>query len=286
MSPDWKTGLVLGANSGRDSSTLSVFDRTTDERMADGGVGLWPRMKARVSHRLAMHLSAHSVRAENEQPIVSFTFDDVPRSAATTGAAILDEFEAHGTFYIAGSLIAARSTLWDHVSPAEIVALHRRGHEIGCHTFSHKKAFELDTARLTLEIKRNLQHLQTVEPDICLENFAYPYGVGAYPLKRTLMGHFSSSRSIMPGINSGRIDLQFLRANPLVDAYTDRDGIERLMDQAKAVNGWLIFYSHDVAAEPSEFGCSPRLLEYALQAARRRQMRVANIFDALRELGV
>ena len=42
-------------------------------------------------------------------PIVSFTFDDFPRTAATAGAAILESFGARGTFYTAAGLMNTTS---------------------------------------------------------------------------------------------------------------------------------------------------------------------------------
>ena len=86
----------------------------------------------------------------------------------------------------------------------------------------------------------------------------------------------------MPGINSGTVDLQFLRAMPLIDRQIDRDGIERAFDEAQTNNGWLIFYTHDVADQPSPYGCSPALLNHALEAASRRKIPVLNMAEALR----
>jgi hypothetical protein len=54
---------------------------------------IWSEARVKVSHRLAMHLQVDTYRLRNAGPMVSFTFDDLPKSAATTGADIL---EAHG----------------------------------------------------------------------------------------------------------------------------------------------------------------------------------------------
>jgi hypothetical protein len=51
----------------------------------------WSAAKAKVSHRMATHFSVESFRLRNEAPMVSFTFDDIPKSAATTGAGILED---------------------------------------------------------------------------------------------------------------------------------------------------------------------------------------------------
>src|ERR1700710_182001 len=211
--------------------------------------------RARFSHRMAMHLRVEPFRLRNETPMVSFTFDDIPKSAATVGAAILERHGALGTFYVIGSQVGTSSPLWDMVDGDDVVALHRGGHEIACHTFSHKRACDLDAGALSDEIERNQRYLRSLEPSIRIENFAYPFGYGSFVRKRQLKDVFKSCRSIVPGVNSGTVDLQFLRAIPLIDRRIDRDGIERAFDQAQTANGWLIFYTHDVAADPSPYGC-------------------------------
>jgi peptidoglycan/xylan/chitin deacetylase (PgdA/CDA1 family) len=234
---------------------------------------------------MAMHLRVKPFSLRNRTPMVSFTFDDVPKSAATAGAAILEEHDALGTFYVIGSQVGTRSALWEMIDGEDIVALHRRGHEIACHTFSHRRACDLDAESLDAEIDRNQRYLQTLDASIRIENFAYPFGYGSFTRKHQLGTMFRSCRSIVPGINSGSIDLQFLRAMPLIDRRINRDGVERAFDEAQNNNGWLIFYTHDVADRPSPYGCSPALLREALDAAARRKIPVLNMAEALQCAG-
>jgi peptidoglycan/xylan/chitin deacetylase (PgdA/CDA1 family) len=84
-------------------------------------------LKARVSNRLARHMHIAPLRLPGTSPMVSFTFDDVPESAATVGAPILEEHNAKGTFYISGGLVGQRSGNWDGVSANDIVGLHVGG---------------------------------------------------------------------------------------------------------------------------------------------------------------
>jgi hypothetical protein len=120
-----------------------------------------------------------------------------------------------------------------------------------------------------------------VDPTIKIENFAYPFGYGSFGRKQQLKAAFQSSRGIVPGVNSGTVDLQFLRAMPLIDRHIDRDAIERALDETYMNNGWLIFYGHDVAETPSPYGCSPALLSHALEAASHRKIRGLSMAEAL-----
>jgi peptidoglycan/xylan/chitin deacetylase (PgdA/CDA1 family) len=245
----------------------------------------WSNFKARLSNRLARHLFAAPLRLKGGRPMVSFTFDDIPMSAATIGAPMLEECGGRGTFYVAGGLVNQRNNQCEGIDPGGIVKLRRAGHEIACHTFSHRRAIDLDAAAMAAEIERNRHYLEGLDTSIKLENFAYPYGLATVARKRQLTNSFRSARGILPGVNSGTIDLQFLRSTPLIDKDIDRDGIDRAFDEAVATGGWLIFYSHDVADTPSPWGCTPGLLRHALDAAKRRHMPMVSVAEALRRGG-
>jgi hypothetical protein len=120
---------------------------------------------------------------------------------------------------------------------------------------------------------------------IRLENFAYPDGLASVLRKGQLGNAFRSSRGILPGVNSDLVDLHFLRATPLIDEDIDTSGVERAFNQAAASGGWLIFYGHDVAAEPSRYRCTPQLLRHALQAASQRNIPIVSMAEALRRAG-
>lgn len=245
----------------------------------------WSAFRARISNRLARHFCIAPFRLPNTSPMVSFTFDDAPKSAATVGAPILEEYDGRGTFYISGGLVDQKDDHWAGISPDDIVGLHRRGHEVACHTFSHLRATDLNAAAIAEEIDRNRRYLLALDSSIKVENFAYPYGQGSLPRKRQLSKAFRSSRGIVPGVNSGTVDLHYLRAMPLIDRDIERDAIDRAFDEAVASNGWLIFYSHDVEAAPSPYGCSPALLRHALEAASHRNIPIVSVAEALRRAG-
>jgi peptidoglycan/xylan/chitin deacetylase (PgdA/CDA1 family) len=245
----------------------------------------WPPFKARVSNRLARHLHAAPLRLSGTTPMVSFTFDDVPESAASIGAPMLEDHGGRATYYISGGLVGRWSGYWNGIAPDDIVALHRSGHEIACHTFSHRQAIELDASAMADELDQNRRYFAKLDPTIRLKNFAYPYGLATVSRKRQLRDVFHSARSILPGINHDVIDLQFLRATPLIDTNIDGRGVDSAFDEAERTGGWLIFYGHDVVAKPSPYGCTPQLLHGALKAAAKRNIPIVTVAEALRRAG-
>jgi peptidoglycan/xylan/chitin deacetylase (PgdA/CDA1 family) len=245
----------------------------------------WPALRARVDNRLSRHFCRAPFRLRNRQPMVSFTFDDFPESAASVGVPMLDQHNARATFYVAGDLVGKWSGHWQGIRADAIVELHRTGHEIACHTFSHVSTPDLGAAELAAQIEGNRRYLLGLDPSMRIENFAYPYGLGSVWRKAQLAKTFRSSRSIILGVNSGVVDLQYLRSTPLIDRNIDCDRINRVFDELIATNGWLIFYGHDVAAEPSPYGCTPSLMRHALDAAARRNVTIMTVADALQAAG-
>ncbi|MFK4511377.1 polysaccharide deacetylase family protein [Bradyrhizobium daqingense] len=242
-------------------------------------------LQGRVSNRLARHFRAAPHRMPARAPMVSFTFDDAPDSAAGEGAELLEKHGGRGTFYLSGSLIDRPSDHWHGLSNDAIVRLHRSGHEIACHTFSHRCAVDLGAAAMAREIARNQNYFRSIDSSITLENFAYPYGLASVWRKPQLARAYRSARGILPGVNRDVIDLQFLRASPLIDCEIDAAGIDRYFDDAVESGGWLIFYGHDVADRPSPYGCTPHLMRHALEAAEQRGMPIVTVADALRRIG-
>ncbi len=236
-----------------------------------------------VLRKAARHHRSKPFTMRNSAPLVSFTFDDVPASAFTNGAAILEKHGLRGTFYIAGGILGHDDTHWRVIEREHVRALHDRGHEIGCHTFSHVRVDTLDAATMDEECRRNRRALSEQCGGIAATNFCYPFGSASLP--RKLQQRFDTCRGIYEGINSGTIDLGMLRVIELYDRTLTRKKLRRVLRETRERNGWLIFYTHDVADEPSWIGCSPRLLAATIEAVQAEQLRCLTVRDALGAIG-
>jgi peptidoglycan/xylan/chitin deacetylase (PgdA/CDA1 family) len=219
---------------------------------------------SRIGRAGALWFRRSPVTIAPQRPLVSFTFDDVPDSAITNGARLLSERGCRGTFYLAGGLADATYDPWRFFSPDDVGALLDAGHEVGCHTHSHAIVQTLSKAELASEFERNAAWLRELDQRVSLKSFAYPYGAVGFMRKRQAANRFATCRGVRHGLNVGSIDRAQLRAVQLYDCRLDDDGLDRIIAEAVEKNAWLIFYTHDVQADPSEHGCSPQLLERAI----------------------
>jgi peptidoglycan/xylan/chitin deacetylase (PgdA/CDA1 family) len=238
-----------------------------------------------VLRRAARHTRSKPLAMRNTAPLVSFTFDDVPDSAYTNGAAVLDRHGLHGTFYVASGTCGSMDTHWRVIGEDQLRALHGGGHEIGCHTFSHVRVEDLDARRTDEECGQNLRRLRELCPGIAVTNFCYPFGRASLPRKVQLQKRFDSCRGVYEGINAGTADLGMLRVIELYDRTLTPDKLRRVLRETRERNGWLIFVTHDVADTPSWIGCSPRLLRETVAAVQAENMQCLPIRDALTAIG-
>jgi peptidoglycan/xylan/chitin deacetylase (PgdA/CDA1 family) len=221
----------------------------------------------------------------NRHPLVSFTFDDVPDSAYSNGAAILQERGIRGTFYVAGGTCGTDDTYWRVIEREQVRALHAEGHEIGCHTFSHVVVETLDAARMDDECAQNLARLRQACGDIAVTNFCYPFGKLSLARKLQLQQRFDTCRSIYEGINAGTIDLALLKVVELYDRTLTPEKLRLVLDETRERNGWLVFYTHDVADPPSWIGCSPALLRSTVEAVQAAGLPCVPVRGALELIG-
>jgi peptidoglycan/xylan/chitin deacetylase (PgdA/CDA1 family) len=218
-------------------------------------------------------------------PIVSFSFDDFPRSAYTAGGAILEQFGVRGTYYTAIGLMNTSNELGEHFSADDLDSLVARGHELASHTFSHVSCRSVSAATFRAEVEKGRKALSKVTGQY-RANFAYPFGHVTLQAKKTLGTVLPSARSVIPGFNGPEIDLNLLRANSL---YGDLEGagrVEKLILENTKRKNWLIFYTHDVRPKPSAYGCTPELLQMAVSCAVLGGCRILTVREVLAEVRV
>lgn len=243
------------------------------------------RFAARLTNRLLRAVPWQLIEVPTREPIVSFTFDDVPDSALRIGAAILEAHGVRGTFYISGGLegrVEPDRTLIDAAGCRELAA---RGHEIGCHTYGHHDIRHVDRADLAADLASNARYLDAVDPRRGRRNFAYPYNSGSLGKRAMLADTYRTCRAGGQAVNRGPTDPTFLKAVEIRQPETQVAGLIRWIDELIANPGWLIFFTHDISPTPTPYGCSPAAFERLVAHAAERGCSVLPVDAALDGMG-
>ena len=234
----------------------------------------------RVRQHLHCAFFRRPVPLGGQGPIVSFAFDDFPRTALSVGGAILEKFGARGTYYVAAGLEGTTGELGDLFVESDLHALVKKGHEIGSQTFDHSSGRSISIASFEADVRKGVQAVEHLTAGNHI-NFAYPYGHATLRSKRVLEPCFTSARGIIPGFNGPEIDLNLLRANSLYGGMERAKWAEELIRENVRRKSWLIFYTHDVRPNPSEYGCTPELFSFAVTQAVQSGSRLLTVGQAL-----
>jgi peptidoglycan/xylan/chitin deacetylase (PgdA/CDA1 family) len=189
--------------------------------------------------------------------LVSFTFDDFPRSALITGGAILERFGAAGTYYTSLGLSGKIEPSGEMFDVDELPCLLDLGHELGCHTYSHCHAWDTPPETFEREVLRNITALKERMPYAEFRTLSYP--------KHRISNFFPCSRGGGQVFNVRTVDLNNLSAFFLEKSIHRPEAIRRLILENRAAGGWLIFATHDVAPTPTPFGVTPEFFRHIVQ---------------------
>lgn len=240
----------------------------------------WRRYLVRQYARRAFQL-------QSDVSYVSFTFDDFPRSALLEGGRILVDHGARGTFFVSMQLLGGDSPSGPIASAADLRTLLRDGHELGCHTFEHLDGCVEGPATFEHSLAANQGALQRTVGNGYSPVFAYPLDGPVLAVKRAVGRHFVACRGGGQAFNTGDIDLNLLQSYFLdVRNRDDVTAVRALIDRNRAARGWLIFSTHDIASEPSQYGCQPEFFEQVVRYAMQSGSRVVPMMQACRELRI
>lgn len=237
----------------------------------------------KLERRMALKLERRLAEIRLGAPTVSFTFDDVPQSACLQGRSVMEARDALGTYYVCGGFTGTVREVPMHTL-ADLRGLMQAGHEIACHGYGHCDHQAMAVAAAADDMDRNLQFLQDIGAAAPGRlNFAYPFGCVNAGVKRLTSDRYLSARGVTGGLHSGQADLNLIGAVPLYASRLSPADVTALIERNAREGGWLVFFTHGVAEQPSAYDCTPRLLDHALQVARATGSRVQTMRAVLGE---
>ena len=245
----------------------------------------WPPLRRYLERNSARALFQRPMEICTERPLISFTFDDFPRSALLTGGAILKGFGLSATYYASIGLLGEESPSGKIFVLDDLRSAVEDGHELGCHTFSHCHSWQTETRAFEESVIQNRVTLSELLPEAQFKSFSYPMSEPRPLTKRAISKHFLCCRAGGQTINAGAADLNQLSAFFLEKVHGNLQAIKDLIDLNKSARGWVIFATHDIALHPSPYGCTPEFFEdvvrYAVSSGA-QILPVARALEAIR----
>lgn len=221
-----------------------------------------------------------------QKPLISFTFDDFPRSALLEGGAILKRYGLTGTYYVSLGLAGQDSPSGPLFLIEDLKTLFEQKHELGCHTFSHCESWQTEASVFEDSVIENREALRNLFPDAKFESFSYPISMPRPGSKARIAPYFRSCRGAGQTFNRGTTDLNQLSAFFLEKSRHNIEVIKNLIYQNHLARGWLILATHDISENPSPFGCTPEFFDEIVRYAVRTGVEIKPVTEALNTLQI
>jgi peptidoglycan/xylan/chitin deacetylase (PgdA/CDA1 family) len=247
--------------------------------------GARARLQGFYQRRTATRLFRRPFVIDSDRPIISFTFDDFPVSALEVGGAILNRHGVAGTYYASIGLAGQDTSTGRIFAHTDLQTALARGHELGCHTFSHCDAFETPTEAFEASVVNNQLAARALVPGLEFKTFSFPISLPRLRTKSKIAHRFACCRGGGQRFNAGTVDLNLLSAFFLEKSGGDIQAVRHMIDGNRNARGWLIFATHDIADEPTAYGCTPRFFEDVVQYAVASGACILPVITALSRLG-
>ena len=237
-----------------------------------------------IQAKIMRHVSRHTDKStlpNLQKSIISFGFDDCPKSAFTQALPLMEAEGWRATIYVALGLCETTNHLGLHMSESDIVDAYLKGHEIADHTYSHLSSHDVGVNDYMADIERNQLGLQKLGIPKS-RHFAYPYGHVSPNLKKALRRRFETLRGVVSPTSAAQ-DANLLWATRLYSNDSIEFALEKIT-QAKTTPQWLHLYTHDVRDTPSEFGCTQEDFQLIVNAVKASGLEVMTVDEAYQSI--
>ena len=215
------------------------------------------RIKNRYRRSLSTLFGRRLVHLQSKVSLISFTFDDFPKSALHQGGAILKNHGCRATYYTSMSLMGKNIPAGLSFTADDLLQAVADGHELGCHTYAHCHAWNTMPCVFEDSIFENKRMLAEIVPGADFASLSYPIDHPRPETKRRTAGYFKCARGGGQTFNLGPTDANNLQAFFLEKSRDNPKAIKQLIDDNRRACGWLIFATHDICENPSTYGCTP-----------------------------
>jgi peptidoglycan/xylan/chitin deacetylase (PgdA/CDA1 family) len=237
---------------------------------------IYLKFRKAVSLFFLSRLHRKNITLKLAEPVVSFTFDDIPRSALANGERILRKYNYAGTYYISAGYMQRNGFDFDRTDSQVLQQVVDAGGELACHTYSHLHFFKSGREQIIADLEKNRQFIEKRVAGCKLKNFSYPFGEQTSAAREIV----KSGRSVYRGINNYEVDLNCLKSVRVYETIPKEEVIS-MINEAIRSNGWIILYTHDVEPNPSLEGCTPGYFEEVVRYCFEKKLKVLPVNKVL-----
>jgi peptidoglycan/xylan/chitin deacetylase (PgdA/CDA1 family) len=247
---------------------------------------IFARLPGAYARRVAKWFARRPFTLPRGHPIITFTFDDFPRSALFGAGSVLEASGAAGTYFVCRGLMGQTIATGEMFRADDLTHLLTHGHELGCHTFHHYPALDTTPSKYESSVAENAAALASLMRSKALQTHSYPISYPRPGTKRRVGRRFRGCRGGGQNLNHGTVDLNYLNSFFLEQSREEFGTIERIIATNADAGGWLVFSTHDVCENPTRFGCTPAFFEKVVRSSNRSGAKIMVMSAALDTLGV
>lgn len=189
------------------------------------------RLRNHYKRIMSSYFSKHMCKIKNSEPIISFAFDDFPRTSYLVGGSILNKYRFKATYYVSFGLMGKNLPVGEAFVQDDIVNLLKDGHELGCHTYDHYESWETSVDVFNKSIIANRNALKSKFPDVEFRSFSYPKTNPHPKIKVIANKYFDTCRGGDQNYNSLQVDLNLLKSY-----FIDKKNRENLIELKSLIN--------------------------------------------------
>lgn len=222
-----------------------------------------------------------------KEPLITITFDDGRNTVYSQAFPVLQKYGIHSTQYLISGTIDDQA----YVSPKQIDQMYKAGHEIACHTVTHRDITTLSAIELTNELTQCQKTFSKYAP---VSNFASPYGhtndKSLDIIKKYYLSHRNTNGDITNGISDKDVNTaqNFDRYNIISAAIrhdTTEEQLRAAVEYTIKNNGWLVLTYHQIEdTENATFGLDPDSLGSQLEYLSRAPVRIVTMKQVVNTL--
>ncbi len=225
---------------------------------------------------------------KNQGGAICFTFDDDHIESWENYSDVFDKYNIKASFFI---------TRPHKLSPQQIeglLNLKSQGHEIGCHSLTHKNPLEyIHSPKLyfTEEVEPAIKILKSFGIDT-IQSYAYPFGNAlpannilltkqfTYLRKATWNKHQKNSLAFYDNIFASKTKHRIVNAMGIDYNYHIKlKSIKRGLKRAKRNNEVLILYAHKIDSSHQNYTVDPAYLEEIFKLCKEKNIKSIRFMD-------